>query len=287
MTHPASPVKFRNPSAYFELAKLRLVALVLLSTAVGCLMALRHPLDGLSFLHVLLGTGLVASGSLVLNQWLEHHHDALMKRAEKRPIPSGQIAPKRAFAFGLLLSLAGLVYLDLAAFHLTALLAAVTLLSYLLIYIPLKRLTTLNTLVGAVPGALPPLIGWSAAYGTLAYEAWVLFMMMFLWQIPHFLSIAWLYRNDYETAGFKMLSLGDETGGRVARQAAVYSTALIPVLAGLTGAVYFVMAILLGGLLLAASIAAVKDIEKRAPHLFAASNIYLSVILVVMVADKN
>src|SRR5437867_196769 len=201
-----------------ELVKARLTFLVLLTTVVGFYIGFRGSLDYLKLLHTLIGTGLVAAGASALNQLLERDYDALMHRTEDRPLPSGRLQPDTVLVFGGLCSAAGLVYLVFAINLLTSLLGAITLCSYLFIYTPLKRVTPLNTAIGAIPGALPPLMGWTAARNELAGEGWALFAIVFFWQIPHFLAIAWLYREEYVKAGFVMLPSLDPDGCRTGRQ---------------------------------------------------------------------
>ncbi|HTL47630.1 MAG TPA: heme o synthase [Verrucomicrobiae bacterium] len=276
---------------FFELTKPRLVALVLLSTAVGFFLASSGPFPVLPFFHLIAGTGFVAAGSLALNQWMERDYDAIMARTAGRPIPSRRVKPLHALVTGSLLAATGLIYLALTSHPLSVFLAAVTLFSYLFFYTPLKRVTSLNTVAGAFPGAVPPLIGWAGASGELPFEAWVLFSIMFLWQLPHFLAIAWFYREEYRKAGFVMLSVEDPDGQRVAKQAVLYSAMLLPVsllptLCGMTGIFYFVAAFLLGGVFLGISIASLQNLGAKARLLFATSIFYLSLLLLMMVIDK-
>lgn len=278
---------------FTELTKPRLVSLVLMSTAAGFFLADgNESLGALAFLNMLAATGLVAAGSMALNQWLEREHDAKMPRTSRRPIPAGKISPRLALLTGFLLSAAGLIYLGLASNLLAVFLAALTLVSYLFLYTPLKRVTSLNTIAGAIPGAIPPMIGWAAATGHMHYEAWVLFSILFLWQIPHFLAIAWLYRQEYYNAGFVMLP-GDGTNSlRVARQAVISSAMLLPVsltptLCGMSGVIYFFSALGLGVFLLAVSVSGLRDLDHKARSLLRASILYLSVLLLVMVVDKQ
>jgi len=214
---------------YLELTKPRIAVLVLFTVAAGALLGSRSAIDLTIFLHTLIGTALVAAGASVLNQLLERHADAMMRRTENRPLPAGRIQPLEALLFGAGLGGGGLVYLMLLVRHpLPMLIAGITFVSYVLVYTPLKRITTLNTLVGAVPGALPPLIGWTAAGGELGTEAAVLFLILFLWQVPHFLAIAWIYRDDYARARLWMLPVADLNGGMTGRQMTAYAFALIP-----------------------------------------------------------
>jgi len=215
---------------YVELTKPRIAVLVLFTVAVGGLLAHRAPLDLMQLVHALIGTALVAAGASALNQWLERTSDAAMRRTENRPLPAGRLSPAEALAFGAVLSIVGLGYMFLVMTNvLAAILTAATLLSYVFVYTPLKRVTTLNTLIGAVPGALPPLIGWAALTGTIDGTAWILFLILFIWQIPHFLAIAWMYREDYARAGLKMLPVVDADGTATGRQMLIYALALIPV----------------------------------------------------------
>jgi protoheme IX farnesyltransferase len=198
-----------------------------------------------------MGTGLIASGTAALNQWWEREADARMPRTQWRPLPSHRITPRNALLFAIALSVLGFLELWLGANLLTGILGAFTLASYLFVYTPLKQVTPHSTTVGAIPGAMPPVIGYAAAYGALTPEAWTLFGILFLWQFPHFYSIAWLYRDDYSKAGIKMLPVVDETGERTARQIFVYALLLIPVSLlptyfGMSGKLYLLGALLLG-----------------------------------------
>jgi len=195
-------------SDYWALTKPEINILIAIATAVAFCMAVPSSLASvpwISLLDSVLGTVLVASGAATLNQWMERKFDARMRRTARRPIAAGRIEPARAVAFGTLISLAGTAYLVVTSGVLAALLAAITLASYLFVYTPLKRRTPLCTMIGAIPGAMPPLIGWAAARGSLSAEAWLLFAIVFLWQFPHFMAIAWMYREDYDRAGYKVL----------------------------------------------------------------------------------
>jgi protoheme IX farnesyltransferase len=215
---------------FLELTKPRIAVMVLFTVAAGALLARPGAVDVALLLHVVVGTGLVAAAASVLNQLMERHTDALMRRTENRPLPAGRLQPAEACVFGVVLAVIGLAYLAATMRQpLAVLVAAFTLVSYVLLYTPLKRHTTLNTLVGAVPGALPPVIGWTAVTGVFDREAIVLFLIMFLWQVPHFLAIAWMYREDYGRAGLQMLPVMDQGGGITARQMIAYCLALVPV----------------------------------------------------------
>src|SRR5205809_3029370 len=202
---PAALADKSRVAVFCELIKARLTFLVLLTTLVGFYVGFRGAMDYPLLLHTLLGTGLLASGAAALNQFLERQHDARMQRTEDRPLPSGRLPPDTALMFGGVSSAAGLIDLALAVNLETSVLGAITLCSYLFIYTPLKRVTTLNTAIGAVPGALPPLMGWTAARNEFTGGGWALFAILAFWQIPHFFAIAWMYREEYAKAGFVML----------------------------------------------------------------------------------
>jgi protoheme IX farnesyltransferase len=240
-----------------------------------------------------IGTALVAGGAAVLNQVSERDTDALMRRTRLRPLPDGRISTSEARIFGLLLSAAGLILLMTFSSWLASLLALATLVIYLCIYTPLKRRSPAATLVGAIPGALPPLIGWTASHGSIALGGLALFLIVFLWQIPHFMAIAWMYREDYGAAGFPMLPVIDPDGTRAGRQAVGYAAALLPIslipaLVGLSGAVYAAVALVLGVALL---VLAVRFSQARtdatARRLFFGSLVYLPLIWIVMIAAKR
>ena len=239
------------------------------------------------------GTALVAGGAAVLNQVYERDTDALMRRTRCAPLPDGRVPPADARIFGLALAVCGLALLAARASLLAALLAAATLIVYLVVYTPMKRRSPLSTLVGAVPGALPPLIGWTASHGSLSIGGAALFAIVFLWQIPHFMAIAWLYRDDYGKAGFPMLPVIEPDGRRAGRQAVLYAAALLPVslvptLIGLSGTAYLAIALALGVALLGLSIRFARARSDRfARALFFASIIYLPLIWIAMIWDKR
>ena len=283
---------WHRSSAFLELTKPRIVSLVLITTCVGFYLASLGVADYRLLLHTLLGTALAAGGTLALNQLLEREADAKMRRTKLRPLPDGRVQPIEAFVFGALITIAGLVYLawtvNLAG---TAVTTAIVI-SYLAVYTPLKKTTSLCTLIGAVPGALPPVIGWAAVRGSIDLEAWVLFAIMFLWQMPHSLAIAWLYRDDYARAGFQLLPVINPDGKSTGRQVtshclALLAVGLLPTLIGLAGPIYFCVAFVLGSLFLWYSVrlALVRSLES-ARHLLFASLIYLPVLLAVMAFDK-
>src|SRR5215470_10094197 len=240
---------------YWALTKPEINFLIVITTAAGFWMGTAAALPNfpwMPFLHTLLGTAFVASGAAALNQLIELQYDTQMRRTARRPLASGRIAPSHALWFGVLLSFLGVVYLAVATNILASLLAALTLLSYLFLYTPLKRITPLCTLVGAAPGAAPPLIGWTAARGHLDAAAWMLFAIVFLWQFPHFMSIAWIYREDYGRAGYLVLPASELKDRFVAWQCllpalGLFAVAIVPTLRGQSGVVYFAGALVLGG----------------------------------------
>jgi protoheme IX farnesyltransferase len=276
---------------FLELAKPRITSLVLVTAAVGYAVGGRGSFDGLAFLVFMAGTALLAGGASALNHYLERDTDALMQRTSRRPIPAGRLRPEEALVFGLALSAAGLALLAFVNL-LTVSLGAASLLSYVLAYTPLKRVTSLCTVVGAVPGAIPPLMGWAASRGSLGAAGWGLFAILFLWQLPHFLAIGWLYREDYARGGFPMLAVTDSDGSSTGRQAVLYATALLPVTlaAGLlasAGQGYLWGALSLGLVFLAcAALFAWKRSVAAARRLFLASVLYLPTLLGLMVFDR-
>jgi protoheme IX farnesyltransferase len=289
-----APVAEKSMAAVLsELFKMRLTTLVLLTTLVGFYLGSRGPVSyGLMF-STLLGSALLAGGASALNQLLERDHDAKMRRTQDRPLPSGRLTPEAVLIIGGACAAAGLIWLALAVNLLTALLGAITLTSYVFIYTPLKRVTTLNTAVGAVPGALPPLMGWTAARGEISAEGWSLFAILFFWQLPHFLAIAWMYRDEYAKAGFVMLPVVDATGERSGRQAFCHTLGLLPVslapfLFRLVGPVYLCAALILGaGFMWCAFQFAQQRTALRAKALFYASIAYLPLLFGLMVFDKT
>lgn len=282
----------RRIADFIELAKPRVVLMVLITAFVGFFVASEAVPDYLRLLHMLLGTALAAGGTLALNEFFERETDALMNRTRHRPLPDGRIQPGEAFWFGLVATLAGLSYLILRVNFMSAWVTALITTSYLLVYTPMKRKSPLCMLVGAVPGALPPVIGWAAARGSLDVNAWVLFAIMFLWQVPHTLAIARLYREDYARAGIQFLPVIDPESGSMNRQIISHCTALLavsllPTLLGLAGPIYFIVAFALGIGLLASGIRlAMESTLSRARRLLFASLIYLPVLLLVMALDR-
>jgi heme o synthase len=277
---------------YVALAKPRLNVLVVASTAAGYAMADGDSLGAVRFAAMLLGTGLVAGGASALNQVIERDADALMRRTRMRPLPDQRLLSIEASVFGAAISLTGLLMLAASANLLAAAVALATLISYVAVYTPLKRRSSFATVIGAIPGALPPVIGWAASRGELSSGAWVLFGIMFLWQLPHFLAIAWIFREDYARAGFPMLPVIEPDGRSTGRQAIVYAAALVPLslaptLMGLTGEVYFAGALGLGLAFLYVAFRFARTRSARdARTLFFGSIIYLPVLWIVMIANK-
>lgn len=296
LTMQADALSLRDVfSAYYELTKPGITLMVVISTAAGFYLAL--PRDFLTLEYALLfvltvvGTALVSAGSCVLNHVMERDYDREMKRTMFRPIPSGKVRWKHAMLFGIGLSMAGLALLLLAQ-PLTAGLALLTLVLYLVVYTPMKRRTQLNTLVGGIPGALPPLAGYATISGQIGPEAFALFMILFLWQMPHFLSLAWMYRKDYERGGFPMLTVLDGSGIVVARHIVTYSLllllfSLLPTLLSVTGVVYFVGAALLGGALVTTGIRFFHErSNSNARTVLLSSYFYLLALITLMFIDK-
>jgi len=278
---------------YIELTKPNITALILLSTGVGFYLGSPSGLQYLVLLHTLIGTALVASGTATLNQYWEREADSKMWRTRNRPLPMGRMAPWKALAFGIGLAVVGTLYLCWLVNVLSGLLAALTLVSYLFLYTPLKSRTPLCTLVGSFPGAIPPLIGWAGAQGSLSTVAWVLYGILFLWQFPHFLSIAWLYRDDYARGGIRMLPVVEPDGESTARQIVIYCTALLPMSLvptwlGVTGPLYFAGALALGSAFLFFAVrTALARTKLEARRLLQASVIYLPLVYGLMLIDKT
>jgi protoheme IX farnesyltransferase len=276
-----------------ELVKARLTTLVLTTTLAGFYLGWQGPMNYLALFNALFGTALVAGGAAALNELIERDADANMRRTRDRPLPAGRLQPDAALLIGFVLAAGGLLYLYFLVNALSSMLAGVTLASYLFAYTPLKRITTLNTLVGAIPGALPPVIGWAAARGSIDLQAWGLFAILFCWQMPHFLAIAWMYRDDYAGAGFVMLPNKDEDGASTGRQAVNYAGALLlvsltPSLLGLASPLYFFGAFVLGsGMIYCAWQFQMLRTRPRARRLFFASIIYLPFLLALLALCKQ
>ena len=277
---------------FWELTKPRITLLILLTTLVGFYLGARDALDWSRLPHTLLGTALASAGASALNMVLEREADAKMRRTRNRPLPAGRLKPGEALAFGVALSAMGVLYLTLMVNRLAGALAAAALASYLFVYTPLKRRTALCTVVGAAPGALPIVGGWVGARGALGMEAWLLFLILFFWQLPHFLALAWMYREDYARGGFPMLPTLDPDGESTARQIALNTLALLPVslaptMIGLAGRAYFFGALLLGLAFFSLSLYfAVSRTNQFARRFYLASVIYLPMLLALMAADR-
>lgn len=277
---------------YVALTKPGLVTMVLVTTAVGFYLGTTGPLDAARMVATILATGLAAGGTLALNQYIERDLDARMERTRLRPLPDGRLQPIEALAFGAALTAAGLLYLTLAINPLSGLVTSATVISYLFLYTPLKVKTPLCTLFGALPGALPPLTGWAAARGDLSLEGWILFSILFLWQLPHSLAIAWLYREDYARAGMRLLPVVEpdcrSTGRQIAANClALLAVGMLPTIVGLTGRTYFVGATFLGIALLVFGVRLARErTQEAARRLLFATLAYLPMLLGLMALDK-
>jgi protoheme IX farnesyltransferase len=289
----ASTSTVRATPGYLELVKPGLTGLVLATTALGYLLAPGAVVDPWRLLAAVLGTALVGGGANGFNQWWERGRDARMERTRHRPFPTGRLAPGAGFAFSAGITLAGWALLLAWVNPLTALLSFLSWAVYLFVYTPLKPRTSLNTLVGAISGAIPPVMGWTAATGRLEPGAWVLFAILFVWQIPHFLAIAWLYRTDYARGGFRMLPVVDPEGRATFRIVVLYCIGLIPVawtatLAGLSGWIHLLGSTLLGLVLLAHGLRLYRErTDEAARGLFLASIVVLPALLILMVVDPT
>lgn len=278
---------------YLQLTKPRITFMVIVTTFIGFILGSAGPIDYVLLLHTIFGTALVAAGASTLNMVLEWDVDARMRRTENRPIPAGRITVIQALSFGSVLSGLGLIYLLIFVNPLTSVLAAITVALYLFAYTPLKRKTSLCTVIGAVPGAIPPMMGWTAVQGSIGFQAWWLFSILFLWQLPHFLAIGWLYREDYARGGFPMLPVTDTEGIQTSRQVIINTVALIavsllPAFLGLSGVLYFAGALILGILFLIMGIRLWKTKSSPAARqLLLASVLYLPLLLSLLVLDKT
>lgn len=279
-------------AAFVDLTKPRITFLVVLTAAAGFCMGSASGIDYVALFNMSVGIALLSSGIATLNQYIERDLDRLMRRTESRPLPSGKLTPVEAAMFGIALSVVATAYLAVFINPLSALLGVVTLASYLFVYTPLKTKTTLSTVLGAFPGAMPPFIGWVAARGRITVDAWVLFAILFLWQFPHFLAIAWMYRDDYARAGVKMLPVVEPEGRVTGQQIISYTlllipVSLLPVATGLAGSVYLVGASVLGlGFLYYSARAALVRTTWQARQLLLASVLYLPVLFGLMVLNR-
>ncbi len=284
--------RHRFVSDLAELIKARLTLLVLLTTAVGFYLGSEPPIDYRALFHTVFGTAAAAAGAAALNQWWERRADALMRRTKTRPIPAGRMSPLEALALGTGLSVFGVVYLAIVCNALSAALTAITIAIYIFAYTPLKRASTSNTAVGAIPGAIPPMIGWAAARGDIGAGAWSLFAIVFLWQMPHFFAIAWMCREDYARAGFRMISSDDASGERSASQSVFFCILLLilaglPAFLGIVSYVYLAIELLLGALFVAVAMRFLRlRTQSAARLLFIASIAYLPLLLAALVLTK-
>jgi protoheme IX farnesyltransferase len=276
---------------YIELTKPRITWLIVMSTAIGYYFGHSGAWNLWRVINTLIGTGLVASGTAALNQWYEREADRKMRRTQMRPLPSGRLTPDQALWFGIALAVIGGLELGLGVNWLASGLCLATLVCYLFVYTPLKQKTWWSTTIGAIPGAIPPLIGFAAAANKLTAEAWILGAILFLWQFPHFYAIAWMYREDYSRAGIKMLPVVEPDGESTARQILIYSVLLIPISLlpkwmGMTGSIYLIGALALGLWFLYSGIRVSLDRTKlRARKVLLTSVVYLPVLYALMVLD--
>jgi protoheme IX farnesyltransferase len=288
----ALPAQRSRANDFVALAKPRLNLLVVGSSLVGYVMAGGEISDAARVIYTVAGTALVAGGASAFNQVIERKPDSLMQRTRQRPLPDGRLQARESLVFATLMSIAGLAVLGAGVNLISAVVALTTLLTYAVIYTPLKKRSSFSTVIGAVPGALPPVIGWAAASGQLSRGAWVLFAIVFLWQLPHFLAIAWIYRDDYARAGFPMLPVIEPDGRSTGRQATLYCAALLPVslaptLIGMTGTFYFAAAMALSLLFLGLTIRFARTREiPDARRLFFGSIIYLPILWFLMIAGR-
>ena len=278
---------------FAELFKARLTLLVLLTTAAGFYLGAESPINYAALFHVVFGTAAAAAGAAALNQWLERKLDALMRRTRTRPVPAGRMRPAEALTLGVALSVLGVSYLGATCNALSATLAALTIVIYIFGYTPLKRASTANTVVGAIPGAVPPMIGWVAARGAIEAGAGSLFAILLLWQLPHFFAIAWMHREDYSRAGFRMISSDDRSGERSASQSVFFCILLLviaglPAFLGVVTFAYLAIELVLGGLFVAVAMRFLKARTVRAARLlFITSIVYLPLLLAALVLTKS
>jgi len=279
-------------AAYVELTKPRITLFIVLTAAAGFCLGTKGALDYALLAHTLFGVALLSSGIATLNQYMERDLDGRMRRTAARPLPSGKLRPFDALIFGVALTVIAEAYLALTVNPLTALLGFAVIVGYLFCYTPLKTRTSLSTVVGAFPGAMPPLVGWAAANNAIGVEAWTLFAILFLWQFPHFLAIAWMYREDYARAGIMMLPVVEPEGLRTGQQIVIWALLLLPVslmptALGTSGAIYFCGAIVLGLLYIASSVVAAISLSRQnARRVLLASVLYLPVLFGLMVMNQ-
>jgi len=292
-TGPVARLSARSRvAAYVELTKPRITSLIVLTSAAGFCLGSPGPLNYVLLLHAMIGIALLSSGIGTLNQFIERDLDGLMRRTVERPLPSKRLLPAEALWFGVLLTAGGEVYLTAFVNTLSAVLGLTVIAGYLFLYTPLKTRTSLSTAIGAFPGAMPPFIGWVAARGQVDVGAWVLFAILFLWQFPHFLAIAWMYREDYGRAGILMLPVVEPDGRVTGQQIIAYTLMLLPIsllptVIGISGRIYFVAALVLGLLFLLSAVrAALSKSNQHARQLLLASVLYLPLLFGVMVLNR-
>lgn len=278
---------------YVQLTKPRIAVMSLITVGLGYLAGAGPFVSWVVLAHTLIGTALVAAGAAALNHWMERDLDGRMKRTANRPLPSGRLRPADVFLFGCSLGIAGMAYLVLLGPNMwPAVLAGLTLLLYVCVYTPLKQLTTTNTLIGAVPGALPPLIGWTAATGSITAGGVALFLILFLWQLPHFFAIAWMYREEYARAGLRMLPVVDPDGGLTSRSTVMFTLALImagllPVALGMAGPIYLAGSLVLGVMFLVSGLRFWRDrTTQSARKVLLASLVYLPAVMALLVIGR-
>jgi len=278
-------------AAYYELTKPRIAFLLVLTSAAGFYLGSNGGFDAVRFANAMISIALLAFGVSTLNQYLERHIDPLMERTAKRPLPTQRLAPIEALIFGILLCVAAEVYLFVAINTLTGVLGLIVIVGYVLLYTPLKTRTSASTAIGAIPGAMPPLMGWTAAANDITLGAWAMFVTQFLWQFPHFLAIAWMYRDQYAKAGILMLPVVEPSGRITGRQIVLFTMMLVPVsfapfFLGFAGIIYLIAAAILGSVFLWSSISAARSkTNEAARRLLYASVIYLPLLFLILVLD--
>jgi protoheme IX farnesyltransferase len=278
-------------AAYYELTKPRIAFLLVLTSAAGFYLGSNGGFDAVRFANAMISIALLAFGVSTLNQYIERHIDPLMERTAKRPLPTQRLAPVEALIFGILLCIAAEVYLFVAINTLTGVLGLVVIVGYVLLYTPLKTRTSASTAIGAIPGAMPPLMGWTAAANDITLGAWAMFVTQFLWQFPHFLAIAWMYREQYAKAGILMLPVVEPSGKITGRQIVLFTIMLVPVsfapfFLGFAGVIYLIAAAILGIVFLWSSISAARSkTNESARRLLYASVIYLPLLFLILVLD--
>jgi protoheme IX farnesyltransferase len=291
-THHTLVAERSRLADYWTLTKPELTLLSVITTITGYYLGAGDGMRASVLLHTLLGTWLVGGGAGALNQFIERQFDGMMRRTENRPLPSGRVLPSEALIFGILISVVGLLQLTVFVNPLTGFLASVTLASYLFLYTPLKRITPLSTVIGAIPGAIPPLMGWVAATNEINTEGVILFGVLFAWQVPHFLALAWMYRKDYARAGYRPLTVVDPSGLKAARQMVLYTALLIPLAAaswrtGMLGTVPLALALLISLAFLALVGRLLIDrSNKAARQVFTGSLIYLPVLMALLILNR-